>query len=150
MEQGADARQVEVALVDLGSKAGNPASAIKITIDQAEKELLFGPRDSGQATLFRSALMRISYLALNQVDLTEALKLLSRPMVSPNAADFQRRKRSARQFVRRHRVVRSLRLQRMGVSPLEGQLSTPVDRQPPELRGGVLHLRSRRRRCFRR
>lgn len=55
--------------------------------------------------LFRSVLMRLCFLAQGRPDLVEAIKPLSRRMVSPNSADFQRLKRVGRYLKLRPRLV---------------------------------------------
>ena len=54
-----------------------------------------------QSTLYRSVLMRASYMAQDRPDLAEAVKALSRRMVSPTLGDVQRLKRLGRYILGR-------------------------------------------------
>ena len=98
IEVEADQRHVEVVLESLGLNAANSVStpAVKQTVQEVEAEQGMPALAPGQATVFRSNLMRIAYIGQDRPDVAETVKCLSRRMVAPNAADFQRLKRLAR------------------------------------------------------
>ena len=107
IEIEADQRHVEVALESLwltGSKAVATPS-IKTRLDEVEAEQNLPALGAEQSTLFRSVLMRISYVAQDRPDVAEAVKCLSRRMVAPSSADFQRLKRLARYLAGKPRAV---------------------------------------------
>ena len=95
-----DIRHAELVLRDLGLE-GSKAN----TIDDArfkvnEKELALRtrevPLDSGDATRYRSCVMRLSYLALDRADLGEPVKCLARSMARPTPGSLRDLKKVAR------------------------------------------------------
>jgi len=124
LEIEADQRHVELALEALGLSQckGVTTPSVKKTVAQEEAELGLPPLPAKEATLFRSVLMRLSYVGQDRPDLGEALKCLSRRMVSPSEADMTRLKRVCRYLRYRPRAVIRFRTQDM-----PGEVNVEVD-----------------------
>ena len=98
MEIEADERHVprlleELSLVDA---KGVPTPRVKKSYDEAVMDEDSPLLEGGGATKFRSALMRAAYLAQDRVDLSEAVKCLSRHMAKPKESHMRELKRLGR------------------------------------------------------
>ena len=112
-----DKRHVELILQTAGvnpnSSNGVTTPSVKPTEEQAH-QLQFSPElPPQQASQYRSAVMRASFLAQERCDLAETVKRLAQGMSRPRLAHWEMLKRMARYLVFRPNVALVYRQQRM-------------------------------------
>ena len=112
-----DARHVEIILrsLALGGKDAKSVvtPGIKKTDAQEEKQLLEPPLGRAETTLFRSCLMRASFLSQDRADLPEAVKCLAQQMSTPSKSSVEELKHLARYLKGRPSMALVLKQQRM-------------------------------------
>ena len=112
-----DARHVEIVLRSLGLAGKETKSVstlgVKKTDAQEERKLGEPPIGRNETTMFRSCLMRTSFLAQDRADLPEAVKCLAQQMSSPTRSSMEELKHLARYLKGKPSVALVLRQQRM-------------------------------------
>ena len=112
-----DARHVEIILraLGLGGKDAKPVATpgIKKTDAQEGRRVLEPPLGRADTTLFRSCLMRASFLAQDRADLPEAVKCLAQQMSAPSRSSMEELKHLARYLKGKPSMALVLRQQRM-------------------------------------
>ena len=102
-----DKRHVELIVSSLGLDDGNTKSATTPSVrpsDAEAEQLLHGPKLSASETsLYRSCVMRVSFLSQDRADLGESVKALAQGMASPARAHLQALQRLGR-FLHRSTV----------------------------------------------
>ena len=98
MENEADKKHVQQLLEDLGLTQSNIVKTprVKLIVIEAEPIVNCPMLEGEQATTFRSRTMRCAYLALDRVDISEAIKCLARALSKPKAGRMTQLKRVAR------------------------------------------------------
>ena len=101
MEIEADQKHVPP-LLDLGVIESNNVKTPRVKLSAIEAEEIDNSPilDGEQATTFRSGTMRCAYLALDRVDISEAIKCLARAVSKPKAGHLTQLKRVARYLKR--------------------------------------------------
>ena len=98
VEIEADQKRVRQLLEDLGLTQSNIAKTSRVKLSAIEAEAIENSPilEGEQATTLRSGTMRCAYLALDRVDISEAIKCLARAMSKPKAGHMTQLKRVAR------------------------------------------------------
>ena len=100
-----DLRHVQLVLQDLGLNNENTKAlttpTIKIDEAEVERRRHEQPLDKGTTTIYRSCVMRLSFLSQDRADLAEPVKTLARQMAKPTQGAMHDLKRVARYL--RHR-----------------------------------------------
>ena len=98
LEVEADAKHVQKMLEDLNLENARSADTPrnKMSAEEARAVEESPVLNKEKQTLFRSATMRGAYLSQDRVDITEAVKCLSRAMASPREGHLEQLKRFAR------------------------------------------------------
>ena len=111
-----DARHTELILRALGlTKASKPISkpGVKVTDAEHEKRKLEPKLVGGEVKVYRSAVMRASFLAQDRADLGEAVKSLAQGMSSPTRAHMADLKILGRYLVGKPHLALVFKQQRM-------------------------------------
>ncbi|CAE7245381.1 unnamed protein product [Symbiodinium sp. CCMP2592] len=111
----ADPRHAEMVVKSLGLETAKPVTtpAEKQTLQSVLASMTMPPLPPDQASLYRSVVMRASYLSQDRADIAEAVKTLARRMQSPTEYDMSRLKRLGRYLKGRPRVQILFRPQQM-------------------------------------
>jgi hypothetical protein len=108
-----DAKHVNQMVIDLGLQDAKSVDTprVKLSTEDAHDVELSPTLSQGEATIYRSATMRAAYLSQDRVDITEAVKALSRAMATPREGHMGQVKRLARYLKGRPRTVLKYRRQ---------------------------------------
>ena len=111
----ADPRHAEMVVKTLGLETAKPVTtpAEKQTLQSVLASMSMPTLPPDQASLYRSVVMRASYLSQDRADIAEAVKTLARRMQSPTEYDLTRLKRLGRYLKGRPRVQILFRPQQM-------------------------------------
>jgi hypothetical protein len=115
VEMEADPRHAELAIKDLGLTSAKSVATPRIkrkaeeVLADEETPLLI----SSHATQYRSACMRMAYLAQDRSDLSEAVKSSARNMKEPRVGHMTQLKRIARYLIGRPRCVQEFAHQKL-------------------------------------
>ena len=106
MEMEADPKHGRAIVETLGLQDAKavPTPSVKLTAEEAAEQASAPAMAPADCTKFRSVVMRAAYMAQDRPDLAEAVKTLSRRMVSPTAGDMMRLKRLGRYVLGRPRA----------------------------------------------
>ena len=106
MELEADPKHARAIVETLGllDAKAVPTPAVKMTAEEAAEQMGAPTLAPAECTKFRSVVMRAAYMAQDRPDLAEAVKTLSRRMVTPTAVDMMRLKRLGRYVLGRPRA----------------------------------------------
>ena len=115
MELEADPKHSRAIVETLGLRdaKATPTPAVKMTAEEAAEQLAAPTMAPADCTKFRSVVMRAAYMAQDRPDLAEAVKTLSRRMVSPTTGDMTRLKRLGRYVLGRPRSSLEFRPQEL-------------------------------------
>ena len=104
-----DARHAQIIVKELGLEQAKAVEtpAEKLSSDKQMADANAAPVGKHEEQLYRSIVMRASYLAQDSPDLSEAVKSLARYMKEPNQAHFSRLKRLGR-FLKGHALLRNV------------------------------------------
>ena len=118
IEIEADPRHREILMAQMKLDGDNVKSAVtpSIKIQEWTPQML-KPLDKDRASIFRSATMRASCLAINRVDLQQSSKEIARFMAEPNEGAWSMLKRMVRYLVGHARLVQVISEQRFVKSP---------------------------------
>ena len=108
-----DAKHVTQMVIDLGLQDAKSVDTprVKLSTEDAHDVELSPTLSQGEATIYRSATMRAACLSQDRVDITEAVKALSRAMATPREGHMGQVKRLARYLKGRPRPVLKYRRQ---------------------------------------
>ena len=116
----ADKRHTEIILtalsLDKGSAKGVTSPSTKPSDSEAEKFQHGLKLSAAETALFRSCVMRASFLSQDRADLGEAVKCLAQGMAAPTRAHFQALKRLGRYLL--HRPNMAIRFWQQAFSPV--------------------------------
>ena len=103
----ADTKLVENALesMKLNGAKGVDSPRVRRTEEETAQIENSEKPTSAESTLYRSLVMKLTYVAQDRVDIAEAVKCLTRHMKEPRSAHMQELQRSGRYPVRNRRCV---------------------------------------------
>jgi len=109
MEIEADQRHVEVLIQEFGLRESRSKGVDTPRVKRSEAEVFQGLEtkelDRSGQRLFRSGVMRLSYLGQDRGDVQEAAKCLAQRMKTPNESDLSEMKRAVRYLLKYPRAV---------------------------------------------